>query len=446
MIANEGPLDASFCFYRNHVAVCGKRTGTAGDGSFLMAGVQPIKRYTSQARGARGPRSLLTSGLFLFAVCVNSAAQRQKPCLPDKTFTRVGVLLEQQDYQTAKALLHELEFCSHLSPIQRFNVAWLYGKAHDSADALRIFKSVPVEVPDRLTHAYAIALAEFELAQYQASVDTLIALRSKGIFDAKCADLLGVSYSKLDKFQDAYDVMVENIRQNPSNPYAYFNLIALFVDTSEMDKAAQVANKAVAALPQNADALSMRGSIELSLNQTDDAYRDFSAAAQLSPQAPDPPFFMALVNYRQSKFDEAVRVLRDAVASGVADSDLHYMLAECLLRIGSRNLAAVLAELSLAIQLNSNSVPARSLRGATLLEVGRPQDAVADLKLARELDPNPQRDARNTTYLLGRAYAALGRRDEANALFAQVGHQYSFDKTDTLNQLSEQKMRTALHP
>jgi tetratricopeptide (TPR) repeat protein len=358
----------------------------------------------------------------------------------------VGVLLEQQDYQTAKALLHELEFCSHLSPIQRFNVAWLYGKAHDSADALRIFKSVQPEVPDRLTHAYAIALAEFELAQYQASVDTLIALRSKGIFDAKCADLLGVSYSKLDKFQDAYDIMVENIRQNPSNPYAYFNLIALFVDTSEMDKAAQVANKAVAALPQNADALLMRGSIELFRNQTDYAYRDFSAAAQLSPQAPDPPFFMALVDYRQSKFDEAVRVLRDAVASGVADSDLHYMLAECLLRIGSRNIAAVLAELNLAIQLNPNSVPARSLRGATLLEAGRPQDAVADLKLARELDPNPQRDTRNTTYLLARAYAAIGRRDEANALFAQVGHQYSSDRTDTLNQLSEQKMRAALHP
>jgi tetratricopeptide (TPR) repeat protein len=446
MIATGAPLGASVCFYRNHVAVCLKRTGTTGDGSFLMTGVQPIERYTSQARGVRGPRLLLTGGLLLFAVCVNSAAQRPKPCLPDKTFTRVGVLLEQQDYQTAKALLYDLEVCSHLSPIQRFNVGWLYGKAHDSVDALRIFKSVQPDVPDRLTHAYAIALAEFELAQYQASVDTLIALRSKGIFDAKCADLLGVSYSKLDKFQDAYDVMVENIRQNPSNPYAYFNLIALFVDTSEMDKAAQVANKAVAALPQNADALSMRGSIELFRNQTDDAYRDFSAAAQLSPQAPDPPFFMALVNYRQSKFDEAVRVLRNAIASGIADSDLHYMLAECLLRIGSRNLAAVLAELNLAIQLNPNSVPARSLRGATLLEVGRPQDAVADLKLARELDPNPQRDTRNTTYLLARAYAAIGRRDEANALFAQVGHQYSSDRTDTLNQLSEQKMRAALHP
>jgi hypothetical protein len=71
---------------------------------------------------------------------------------------------------------------------------------------------------------------------------------------------------------------------------------------------------------------------------------------------------------------------------------------------------------------------------------------VADLKLARELDPNPQRDTRNTTYLLARANVAIGRRDESKALFAQVGRQYSSDKNDTLNQFSEQKMRTALHP
>src|ERR1700749_1207562 len=166
--------------------------------------------------------------------------------------------------------------------------------------------------------------------------------------------------------------MVENIRQNPSNPYAYFNLIALFVDTSEMDKAAQVADKAVAALPQNADALSMRGSIELYRNQTEEAYRDFSAAAELAPHSPDPRFFMALVDYRQSKFDQAAKVVRDAIASGIADSDLHYMLAECLPRMDPTNARAALPELDQAIQLNPNSVPARVLRGETLLVAKRP--------------------------------------------------------------------------
>jgi tetratricopeptide (TPR) repeat protein len=382
--------------------------------------------------------------LVVFSFC--AAAQEEPSCLPAKTFAHVGTLLDKQDYSRVKTSLRRLESCPHLTPVEQFNIGWLYGRAHDSPNALRIFHSVPADVPDRLTHAYAIALADFELGKFQASIDTLDALRARGIFDAKCADLLGVSYSKLDRYQDAYAVMAENIRQNPSNPYAYFNLIALFVDTSEMDKATQVADMAVAALPQNAEALSMRGSIELHRNQTDEAYRDFSAAAELAPHSPDPRFFMALVDYRQSKFDQAAKVLRDAIASGIADSDLHYMLAECVLRIDPSNVSAALSELDQAIQLNRMSVPARILRGQTLLAARRPQDAVVDLKIARDLDPDPQRDTSNTTYLLGRAYIALGKRDQANALFAQLGHQFAPNKTDTLNQLGDQKIQAALHP
>jgi tetratricopeptide (TPR) repeat protein len=388
----------------------------------------------------------LAAFLYFSMLCVSSMAQQGQACMPDKTFAQVGSLLEEQNYQSAKKLLRELESCPRLSPVQQFNVGWLYGKAHDSSAALRIFRSVRDDVPDRLTHGYAIALASFELGQYQAAIDTLTALRAEGVFDAKCADLLGVSYSKLEKYQDAYTVMAENIRQNPSDPYGYFNLITLFVDTSEMDKAAQVANTAVAAFPQSAEALSMRGTVALSQDRSDDAYRDFSAAAQLAPQSPDPPFFMALVDYRQSKYGEAEKVLGKAVASGIEDSDLHYLLAECLLRVDSANVNRALAELNQAIALNPDSVSARVLRGSTLLETGHPQDALVDLKIARDLDPNPQRDTSNAIYLLGRAYMALGKREEANALFAQLGHQFSSNKADTLNQLSEQKMRAALHP
>ena len=394
----------------------------------------------------RPHKLLLAAALCLVVFSFRAGAQEEPSCVPAKTFARVGALLQKQDLPRARALLRALESCPHLAPLERFNIGWLYGRAHDSPDALRIFHSVQADVPDRLTHGYAIALADFELGKFQASIDTLTALRAEGIFDAKCADLLGVSYSKLDRYQDAYAVMAENIRQNPSDPYAYFNLIALFVDTSEMDKAAQVADKAVAALPQNADALSMRGSIELYRNQTEEAYRDFSAAADLAPHSPDPRFFMALVDYRQSKFDQAAKLLRNAIASGIADSDLHYMLAECVLRIDPSNASAALSELDRAIQLNPKSVPARILRGQTLLAAKRPQDAVVDLKIARDLDPNPQRDTTNTTYLLGRAYIALGKRDQANALFAQLGHQFTPNKTDTLNQLGDQKIQAALHP
>lgn len=404
-----------------------------------------MKRPTPQDPDVTCLRLLLAGVLCLLATTVSHAAQEEKPCAPEKSFAKVGSLLENKDNQGAKALLRSLEGCPHLSQLQRFNLGWLYGQAHDFSHALKIFKSVQPNVPDGLTHAYAIALGQFELAQYQAAIDTLTALRSKGTFDSKCADLLGVAYSKLGRYQEAYGVMVDHLRQDPSNPYAYFNLITLFVDTGELAKAAQVADKAIAALPQNAEALSMRGSIELSQTKTEDAYRDFAYAAQLSPKAPDPPFFMALADYRQSKFEEAIQVLKNAIASGIVDSDLHYLFAECLIRIDSLHSATVLSELDRAIDLNPNSVSARVLRGEILLKSGHPQDAIADLKIARKLEPNPQRDARNATYLLARAYVAIGKQDEAKVLFAQASSQFSSNKADTLDRLSDLKMHAALH-
>jgi tetratricopeptide (TPR) repeat protein len=405
-----------------------------------------MMRHTMQARRLSDLRLLLFGLLCVAAPCIRCAAQMGNSCLADKTFATVGSFLEKHDYTGAKSLLRGLESCPRLSSLQRFNIGWLYGKAHDSADALRIFKPLQPDVPDRLTHGYAIALADFESEQYEASVSALIQLRSTGAFDAKCADLLGVSYSKLGRYQDAYTVMAENLRQNPSTPYAYFNLITLFVDTGELDKAAQVADMAVATLPQNGDALFMRGSIELSQSKTEMAYSDFASAAQLNPQAPDPPFFMAFVDYRQSKFEEAAQVLRSAISAGIVDSDLHYLLAESLIRIDDTNPAMILSELNEAIRLNPNSVSARVLRGERLLEAGHPQDAIVDLKIARRLEPHPERDARNATYLLARAYTAVGEREEAKVLFAQFSPQFSTNKTDTLDRLSNQKMQAALHP
>jgi tetratricopeptide (TPR) repeat protein len=302
------------------------------------------------------------------------------------------------------------------------------------------------DVPDPLTHGYAIALSQFELGNYQPAIDGLNKLRAQGAFDAKCADLLGVSYSKLGRYQEAYPIMAENLQHNPTDPFAHFNLITLFVDAGETAKAAQVADNAVAALPQSTEALVMRGSIKMSQSRFEDAYDDFAAAAQFSPHSPDPRFFMGLSDYKQGKFAEGAEELRGAIRSGIVDSDLHYLLAECMVRMDSSSSAGALAELNRAIELNPKSVSARTLRGKMLLEAGHPQDALVDLRVARELAPNPERDSRNATYLLARTYMALGKRDQANTLFAQLSSQFSSNNLDTLNELGDRRMKAVLHP
>ncbi len=399
----------------------------------------------SGSLGFNGKLLLIASVLWLIRPHAGFAAQ-QKSCDAQAGFVKVGKLLAKKEYQGAKETLSILRTCPHLSPLEKFNVGWLYGRTHDFSQALKIFDSVRPDVPDPLTHGYAIALSYFELGNYQPAIDGLNKLRSQGDFDAKCADLLGVSYSKLGRYQEAYAIMAENLQHNPTDAFAYFNLITLFVDAGETAKAAQVADNAVAALPQSAEALVMRGSIRMSQSRLEDAYDDFSAAVAVSPHSPDPRFFMGLSDYKQGKFVEGAKELRTAIRSGIVDSDLHYLLAECIIRTDSSSSTAALAELSRAIELNPKSVSARTLRGKMLLEAGHPQDALVDLRVARELAPNPERDSRNVTYLLARTYMALGKRDQANTLFSQLSSQFSSNNLDTLNELGERRMKAVLHP
>jgi Transposase, Mutator family/Tetratricopeptide repeat len=122
--------------------------------------------------------------------------------------------------------------------------------------------------------------------------------------------------------------------------------------------------------------------------------------------------------------------------AGMIDSDFYYLLAECMVKIDPTNSKDALMELNRAIASNSRSVSARSMRGKLLLEEGQPKQAVADLKLALQIDP----DSRSAVYNLARAYSALGRTAEAKSLFKQL----STHNTDSLNELSERRLKEAL--
>jgi len=124
---------------------------------------------------------------------------------------------KRKQYGEARAVLGQLQAYHNLAAIEMFNIGWLYGKARDFPSALTIFRSVNVDVPDRPTHKYAIALSEFELGNYKSTAKVLSALRSKGLCAAKCSDLLGVAYSKLGLYQDAYPVLAENFQKNRSS-------------------------------------------------------------------------------------------------------------------------------------------------------------------------------------------------------------------------------------
>ncbi len=151
--------------------------------------------------------------MFIKQVCLLSALlaplsySQPNACNPATLFSQAHQLLSQKQYDKAATTLDQLRDCSRLSPLETFQMGWLYGRARQFEKALEVFDHVPPDIPDRLTHGYAVALSKFELSDYRGAITALEALRTAGLVDAKSSNLLAVSYSKLTLYKQAYEVL-----------------------------------------------------------------------------------------------------------------------------------------------------------------------------------------------------------------------------------------------
>lgn len=370
------------------------------------------------------------------AICIVDAQSPTPECNEVAIFQRADQLVRSRQYDQASELLKRFEACPGRKPLDTFQLGWLYGRARRFEDALKLFQAVPHDVPDVMTHDYAIALSRFELAQYEGAIDVLRAYQTSGKADDKSMNLLAVSYSKLGLYRNAYDVLSEQIHRSPADLTTYLNLITVCAEGGDVGKAAEIATQARQLFPDSADVAIALGAAATMLGHLDQAYAQFSTGARLAPSRADARFFLALVDYKEGKYSDAIALLQTALKDGIADSDLHYLMAECLLKENSANLEQALKELERAIDLNAKSVSARALRGKLLLESGRTKQAVADLELARKQDPQ----SRAALYNLARAYQSEGRTSEARAIFQQLRSQ----SADALNEITDTRLNDAL--
>jgi tetratricopeptide (TPR) repeat protein len=379
---------------------------------------------------------LFLAALLLLAGQPADARESEAGCEGGRTFTAVNGLLKDRKYEEAAKRLDELRGCPHLSALDRFQLGWLYGRTRHFERALAVFNALPANVPDISTHSYAVALSEFELAHYQRAANALESARLSGSSDMRSATLLAVSYAKLGDFQRAHELLVQEIAKNPQEITVYLNLVTVCAEGGDFSQAAEVASKAAVLFPQSPEVLIVRGAANTLLGKLEEAAADFGAAVQIAPERADARFFLALTSFRRGTIAEATGILNEGFKLGLQDSDLHYLMAECLLKGEAGNSDAALAELGKAIELNGNSVAARTLRGRLLVDSGAAAQAVIDLEIANRSDP----DSRSAIYNLGRAYRKLGRTAQAEALFRKL----RADKPNILQEAGDQRLKTAL--
>jgi tetratricopeptide (TPR) repeat protein len=160
------------------------------------------------------------------------------------------------------------------------------------------------------------------------------------------------------------------------------------------------------------------GVIAAEKGDTEEAMLLFAEAAQLNPQHPLANESLGILLQEQGQFQEAVERLRRDLQTDPDQPRTHYFLGLCYGKMSE--LAEAIKEYRLAVQGAPKFVPARYNLGASLMLLGRNDEAIEvfeeTLKVVSELEDPAIRRARRAATLKGLADALLrrGKLEEAS--------------------------------
>ena len=133
----------------------------------------------------------------------------------------------------------------------------------------------------------------------------------------------------------------------------------------------------------------VRARAHFKLRQLDEAQRAFNRVSQSRPDAIEPLLGLARVQMERGDLKYAEEFVGAAIFKNPENADVWFTSGD--LKRTKRNLEDAIVDFAKAIDLDPNHQPARMGRAATLIDLGRHQDATEDVEHVREKNPlNPR--------------------------------------------------------
>jgi tetratricopeptide (TPR) repeat protein len=142
----------------------------------------------------------------------------------------------------------------------------------------------------------------------------------------------------------------------------------------------------------------------------DAARDDLKRAIALDGNSYQAHFLLGNVWLKLNKVEDAVVEYRQAIALSPEQPRTHYQLALALQ--SQHDQAGAEQEITQALTIDSNYAPALIEKGRMLINQNKPSDAVTQLNLAIEDNPN----AEQGYFLLAKAYAQLGDKQKSDEM------------------------------
>jgi tetratricopeptide (TPR) repeat protein len=142
----------------------------------------------------------------------------------------------------------------------------------------------------------------------------------------------------------------------------------------------------------------------------DAARNDLESAITIDQNSYQAHFLLANALFKLNKVDEAIAEYRRSIALSPNQARTHYQLALALQ--AKQEQAEAAQEIATALAIDSHYAPALIEAGKILISQNKPADAVTQLNLAIQNNPN----AEQGYFLLARAYAQMGDKEKSDEM------------------------------
>jgi len=176
---------------------------------------------------------------------------------------------------------------------------------------------------DRLAQHYERGLELLETGSTaQAALEFRNALDINGDFAPARLELAKI-YLEQGQAQAALANLIRIVDTDPANSPAQLELARLLLLGGQFEQALSSSEIAVRGMPQNADALAVRGSAHFRMDNLVEAEADADAALAIALRQPTAGAVKAALREREGKLDEALAIIDAFVNDGVDDIGLH---------------------------------------------------------------------------------------------------------------------------
>src|SRR6266568_6383790 len=260
-------------------------------------------------------------------------------------------------------------------------------------------------------NALAVQLAEKHLSKYPKDVAVRVVL-------ARAELAQGKPLQAFDELQRALESDAKNI-----DALYYLSLVSKELSHSEYERLFSLA-------PDSFRAHQLLAEAALSADNPSEAEREFKRALEVNPRSVEVSTELAELKRSQSKFDEAIAYYLQAEKNGSLNYDVAYGLGACYTY--KQDYSHAIEWLKKAVALAPDAVAGRFALGNALFQDGQFTAAVPELKEALQREPR----MKQAYFLLGRAYAKLGKAEEARV---------AIQKLDELNrsEVPEERKKTS---